>query len=163
MKTLSSTPDLIARYSLLGSFAEHDFALRPTFQGVIAQLFKSLLQDQYPNLDTGSAVLWIAEPLANQPRGFRFMALADVLMQSYIDATPVSLIKGFHRLTTDLTVLDPQPLPVDLSRCKNWSMTARRWWLMSISRRWHSSGAKPIPCPSARFNGCRRSCRWGCT
>lgn len=116
MKTLSSTPDLIARYSLLGSFAEHDFALRPTFQGVIAQLFKSLLQDQYPNLDTGSAVLWIAEPLANQPRGFRFMALADVLMQSYIDATPVSLIKGFHRLTTDLTVLAPQPLPVDLEQ-----------------------------------------------
>ena len=118
MKTLSSTPDLIARYSLLGSFAEHDFALRPTFQGVIAQLFKSLLQDQYPNLDTGSAVLWIAEPLANQPRGFRFMALADVLMQSYIDATPVSLIKGFHRLTTDLTVLAPQPLPVDLEQVK---------------------------------------------
>ena len=116
MKRLSTTPDLFARYSVLSSFAEQDFALCPTLQGVIAQLFKDLLQADYPALDVGTAALWIAEPLASQPGSYRFMALADVLIQSYIDATPVSLIQGFHCLTTDSQVPQPHPLPVDMAQ-----------------------------------------------
>lgn len=116
MKKLSTTPDLFARYSVLSSFAEQDFTLRPTLQGVIAQLFKDLLQDDYPAVDVGTAALWIAEPLASQPGHYRFMALADVLIQSYIDATPVSLIQGFHCLTTDSQVPQPHPLPVDMAQ-----------------------------------------------
>lgn len=116
MKKLSTTPDLFARYSVLSSFAEQDFTLRPTLQGVIARLFKDLLQDDYPAVDVGTAALWIAEPLASQPGHYRFMALADVLIQSYIDATPVSLIQGFHCLTTDSQVPQPHPLPVDMAQ-----------------------------------------------
>ena len=114
MNKISSTTGLFARYSVLGSFTEQDFALRPTLQYVVARFFKDLLQDDYPYLNVGTAVLWIAEPLAGQPGNYRFMALADVLIQSYIDATPVCLIQGFHCLTSDSQV--PRPLPVEMAQ-----------------------------------------------
>ena len=148
MKTLSSTPDLIARYALLGSFGEQDFALRPTFQGVVAQLFRDLLHDKYPDLNTGNAVLWIAEPLESPPRHYRFMALADVIMQSYLDATPVTLIQGFHRLTSDSAVPDPHPLAVDMAQlillvndCASLMVEA---WQQALTRFWSEASAPAI-------------------
>lgn len=116
MKKLSTTPDLFARYSVLSSFAEQDFALRPTLQGVVAQFFKDALQDKYPDLSIASAVLWIAEPLVGQSCNYRVMALADVLIQSFIDAAPVCLIEGFHCLTTNSQVPQLHRLPVDMAQ-----------------------------------------------
>ena len=122
MKTLANTPDLICRYSVLGSFAAQDFAPRPTFQNVVGQWFKDALEEQFPYLDADFTRLWIAEPLATaatdngQPRRYRFMAPVDVIMQSYLDATSVTLTQGFHRLTTDKDRLDPHPLAVDMAQ-----------------------------------------------
>ena len=120
MKKLSSTPDLIARYSPLGSFVHQDFAPRPTFRGAAMQCFNSLLLDKYPNLNVGdSTPLWIAEPLPitsqGQPPRYRFMAVVEVLIQCYIDTEPVHLVQGFHCLTTDSTSQPPTALPVDMS------------------------------------------------
>lgn len=50
----------------------------------------------------------------DQSQRFRFMSLIDVMIQSYIDSTPVTLIQGFHRLTIDRHELNPLPLAVDL-------------------------------------------------
>lgn len=100
MKTLSTTPDAMIRYSALSSFAGHSFALRPTFQGVVASWFKQALQDKYPALNVDFTQLAIAEPLSHEnspgmPRRYRFMAVADVMIQCFIDSTPVVLIQGF--------------------------------------------------------------------
>lgn len=70
MNKLSSSPDLIARYSPLGSFVHQDFAPRPTFRGVAMQCFNSLLRDKYPNLNVGDDTpLWIAEPFTVTRQG----------------------------------------------------------------------------------------------
>ena len=119
MNKLSSSPDLIARYSPLGSFVHQDFAPRPTFRGVAMQCFNSLLRDKYPNLNVGDDTpLWIAEPFTvtrqGQPPRYRFMALVEVLIQGYINAEPVHLIQGFHCLTTDSDTSLRTALPVDM-------------------------------------------------
>ena len=125
MKKLSSTPDLFSRHAVLGSFAANGFPLRPTLQKVVAQLLKDDLTDKYPFLARDFSKLYIAEPVfaANSlaspvndtPQRFRFMSPIDVMIQSYIDSTPVSLTQGFHRLTLDKDALDPHPLAVEIS------------------------------------------------
>lgn len=125
MKKLSSTPDLFSRYAVLGSFVANGFPLRPTFQRVVAKLLKDELTRKYPFLTAQFSRLFIAEPLLpinsvamptnGQPQRFRFMSPIDVMIQSYIDSTPVKLIQGFHRLTLDMEELDPHPLAVNMS------------------------------------------------
>lgn len=125
MKKLSSTPDLFLRYAVLGSFVANGFALRPTFQRVVAKLLKDELTGKYPFLTAQFSRLFIAEPLlpinsvampANgQPQRFRYMSPIDVMIQSYIDSAPVKLTQGFHRLTLGMEELDPHPLAVNMS------------------------------------------------
>ncbi|WP_138738944.1 dermonecrotic toxin domain-containing protein [Pseudomonas sp. FSL W7-0098] len=124
MKTLSTTPDAMIRYSALSSFAGHSFALRPTFQGVVASWFKQALQDKYPALNVDFTQLAIAEPLSHEnspgmPRRYRFMAVADVMIQCFIDSTPVVLIQGFHRLSVDKNELSAHPLAVNMAELQS--------------------------------------------
>lgn len=125
MKKLSSTPDLFSRYAVLGSFAANGFPLRPPFQRVVAKLLRDDLTALYPFLTTHFSKLYIAEPVIaasslatpvnGKPQRFRFMSPIDVMIQSYIDSTPVSLTQGFHRLTLDKDALDPHPLAVEIT------------------------------------------------
>lgn len=124
MKTLSSTPDLISRYSILGRFAVQNFAPRPTFHGVVARLFKDALKEKYPSLNVDFAQLSIAEPFPypnsiyastnGEPQAYRLMAPVDMMIQSFIDSAPVNLVPGFHRLTTEPVLQDTHPLAVNM-------------------------------------------------
>lgn len=122
MIKLSSTPDLMSRYSALGNFSHHDFAPRPTFQNVVAQVFKEALQAKSPALYFHVAQLSLAEPLpvtppqatADQPRSYRLMPLVDVMIQSLIDDKAVALEQGFHRLTDSAFAFNPRALRVNM-------------------------------------------------
>ena len=120
MKTLSTTPDAMVRYSVLGSFAAQHFSERPTFQNVAALGFKRALQEKYPALNADFSQLFIAQPLTpddlpGTPRRYRLMAAVDVMIQGFLDSKPVVLIQGFHRLCVGSTELDPVPLAVDMA------------------------------------------------
>lgn len=120
MKTLSTTPDAMVRYSVLGSFAAQHFSERPTFQNVAALGFKRALQEKYPALNVDFPQLVIAEPLTfddfpGTPRRYRLMAAVDVMIQGFLDSKPVVLIEGFHRLCVGKTEMDPHPLAVDMA------------------------------------------------
>ena len=124
MKTLSTTPGLLSRFKVLGSFNAQHFPPRPTLFSVLARQLNEALAEKYPSLDLDVTGLHIAEPwpLAaalitpenGMPRHFRLMSPVDMLIQSYIDARPVTLIQGFHRLTDDTRERDPHPLAVHM-------------------------------------------------
>ena len=52
MKTLSSTPDFLARFIALSSFPQSQFLARPTFEGAVAEAFKQAMLEAYPGLKT---------------------------------------------------------------------------------------------------------------
>ena len=124
MKTLSTTPGLLSRFKVLGSFNAQHFPPRPTLFSVLARQLNEALAEKYPSLDLDVTGLHIAEPWPvaaalitpenGMPRHFRLMSPVDMLIQSYIDARPVTLIQGFHRLTDDTRERDPHPLAVHM-------------------------------------------------
>lgn len=118
MKTLTSTPDYRARFTALGSFPGDQFSARPTFEGVVAQVFKEAVLDVYPQLDADFSRVSIAEPLdlavaeAGTPQSFRFIPPAAMLIQGFIDRTTFNLSQDLHRLTIDSSTVNPAPLAV---------------------------------------------------
>lgn len=124
MKTLSTTPGLLSRFKVLGSFNAQHFPPRPTLFSVLARQLNEALAEKYPSLDLDVTGLHIAEPWPvaaalitpenGMPRHYRLISPVDMLIQSYLDARPVTLIQGFHRLTGDTRERDPHPLPVHM-------------------------------------------------
>ena len=126
MNTPSATPDLMPRYHIMYSFAARTFAPHPTFQGVAARLLQKQWQEQYPSRGVSISQLKLAEPVpfpdifatesASSPPRLRYMSVVDVMIQSYIDATPVHLTQDVHHLLTDEAVEDLYLLSVDMTQ-----------------------------------------------
>ena len=126
MNTRSSTPDLMPRDLGISSFAARTFAPHPSFQGVIAQLFKEQWLEKYPSRDVHVGQLKLVEPIpypdlfetesASLSPRFRYMPVVDVMIQGYIDAQPVRLIQGVHYLVADDDVEDLYLLSVDMAQ-----------------------------------------------
>ena len=129
MKTLSSTTDLISRYYVMGSFAAQTFAPHPTFQGVIAQFLNEQWLAKFPTRRVDINRVTLAEqvpfpdPFSSQadtaPLRYRDMPLIDVMIQSYIDGTPVRLLPGVHRLSSDALVDDLHLLSVGIEQVQS--------------------------------------------
>ena len=62
MKTLSTTPGLLSRFKVLGSFNAQHFPPRPTLFSVLARQLNEALAEKYPSLDLDVTGLHIAEP-----------------------------------------------------------------------------------------------------
>lgn len=118
MKTLTSTPDYLARFTALGSFPGDQFSARPTFESVVAQVFKDAVLEAYPQLEADFSHTSIAEVIdlavaeAGKPQSFRFIPPAALLIQGFVDRTTLNLSQDLHRLTIDTTPVNPTPLPV---------------------------------------------------
>ena len=129
MNTLAFTPDPMPRYHLMHSFAAHTFAPHPTFQGVAVQLLKAQWLQKYPSINVDVGQLKLAEPVPfpdpfsieadSEPSRYRYMSVADVMIQSYLDAQPVRLMPGVHHLYTCSDTEDLHLLSVDMAQVQN--------------------------------------------
>lgn len=125
MKTLSSTPDFLARFNALGSFPQDQFLQRPTFESAVAEAFKQAMQEAYTGVMADLSHVHIAEslPLADAqpapapapPTTWRLIAPSTLLIQSFIDQRTLNLSADRHRLTIDQKVENPAPLSVSMA------------------------------------------------
>ena len=117
MKTLSSTPDFLARFNALGSFPQDQFLPRPTFESAVAEAFKQAMQEAYTGVMADLSHVHIAESLPqveDQPATWRLIAPSALLIQGFIDQRTLNLSADRHRLTVDQKVDNPAPLSVSM-------------------------------------------------
>ena len=160
MKTFSSTPGLISRFKVLGSFNAQDFPPRPTLYTVLAAQLNDSLAEKYGGLGLDVTSLHLAEPWpiatallspqSTTPQRYRLMSPVDMLVQCFIDKRPISLIQGVHRLTDETTEYDPHPLAVhmdDLQTAINeCAPLLPEIWQCALTQFWSvgSTGVSPI-------------------
>ena len=125
MKTLSSTPDFLARFVALGSFPQDQFLPRPTFKNVVAEAFKQAMLEAYPGLKADVSHAHISQslpsadaqpaPAPDPPSTWRLIAPSTLLIQGFIDQRTLNLSADRHRLTIDQKVENPAPLSVSMA------------------------------------------------
>lgn len=125
MKTLSSTPDFLARFVALGSFPQDQFLPRPTFKKVVAEAFKQAMLEAYPGLKADVSHAHISQslpsadaqpaPAPDPPSTWRLIAPSTLLIQGFIDQRTLNLSADRHRLTIDQKVENPAPLSVSMA------------------------------------------------
>ncbi|MCU1729142.1 hypothetical protein NTD86_19385 [Pseudomonas sp. 7P_10.2_Bac1] len=122
MKTLSSTPDFLARFTAIGNFPQDQFLPRPTFEGAVAAAFKQAMLEASPALQADFTQLHIAQCVsltdpqpaqqADQIDTWQLIVPSKMLIQGFIDQRTINLSADRHRLTVDQKPDNPAPLSV---------------------------------------------------